>query len=241
MIDQRRLLWGLAVLTVRAMAADVTILVVGPFGEPVQSCRVDGFLTAAEKGGAQPQYSDRFRGLSGKPIPLGEYEVRVACGEVEISKRLTVDHANQFEVVALSGRHMISDHVKPKLTVKLDTSAPVGETWWIRLVGLYNGKTYTDRFAQGESEAAISDPDPGSYLVTVSSTKGYACVRQVDFVESTNAWTFHPDNCSFDFDRFAHLVQEEDKLNQKQGGWYEEMRTERDKLRRAIDEALMKK
>jgi hypothetical protein len=136
---------------------------------------------------------------------------------------------------------MISDHVKPRLAVKLDTAAPAEETWWIRLVGLYNGKTYTDRFAQGKSEATITDPDPGSYLVTVSSTKGYACVREVDLVESTNAWTFHPASCSFEFDRFAHLVQEEDKRNQKQGGWYDEMRADRDTLRRAIDEALRKK
>jgi hypothetical protein len=46
----------------------------------------------------------------------------------------------------------ISDHVKPKLVIKLDTPAPADETWWIRLVGLYNGKTYTDRFAQGKTK-----------------------------------------------------------------------------------------
>jgi len=44
----------------------------------------------------------------------------------------------------------------------------------------------------------------------------------------------------FQFDRFAHLVVEEDKRNQKRGGWYAEMRADRDKLRRAIDEALTK-
>jgi hypothetical protein len=241
MTGQRYLILGLAALTVNAMAADLTILAVGPFGEPVQGCRVDSFRTAAEKNRSRPQYSDRFQGLIGKQIPLGEYEVRVACGEAEIYKQLTVDHANQFEVVALSGRHMISDHVKAKLAVKLDTPAPADETWWIRLAGLYNGKTYTDRFVPGKGEAAITDPDPGSYLVTVSSTKGYACVREVDFVESTNAWTFHPASCSFEFDRFAHLVQDEDKRDQKQSGWYDEMRADRDTLHRAIDEALRKK
>jgi hypothetical protein len=136
---------------------------------------------------------------------------------------------------------MISDHVKPKLAVKLDTAASAEETWWIRLVGLYNGQTYTDRFAQGKREATVTDPDPGSYLVTVSSTKGYACVREVDLAESTNTWTFHPASCSFEFDRFAHLVQEEDKRNQKQGGWNDEMRADRDTLSRAIDEALNRK
>lgn len=192
-----------------ARAADVTILAVGPFGQPVQSCQVDSFRTVAEENGARRQYSDRFQDLAGKQIPLGEYGVRVTCGEAEIYKQLTVDHANQFEVVALSGRRMISDHVKAKLAVKLENPAPADETWWIRLAGLYSGKTYTDRFAPGKGEAAITDPDPGSYLVTIFSTKGYACVREVDFVETTNAWTFYPASCSFEFDRCAHLVQDE--------------------------------
>ena len=77
--------------------------------------------------------------------------------------------------------------------------------------------------------------------MTISSTKVYSCVREVDFVESTNAWTFHSASCSFEFDRFAHLVQDEDQRNQKHCGWYNEMRADRDALRRAIDEALKKK
>ena len=241
MTSQRCLLLGLALLTVNAMAADLTILAVGPFGQPVQGCQVDSFRAVAEQNGALQQYSDHFQGLAGKQIPLGEYEVRVTCGEAEIYKQLTVDHANQFEVVALSGRRVISDHIKAKLAVKLDSPVPADETWWIRLAALYNGQVYTDRFVPGKREAAITDPDPGSYLVTVSSTKGYSCVREVDFVESTNFWTFHPASCSFEFDRFAHLVQDEDKRSQKQGGWYSEMRADRDALRRAINEALKKK
>lgn len=241
MIGQLRLILSLAALVATASAADVTILAVGPFGQPVQGCRVDSFRTVVEKDSARPQYSDRFQGLMGKQIPLGEYDVFVACGEAEIYKQLAIDHANQFEVVALSGRRMISDHVKAKLAVKLDTPAPANEIWWIRLAGLYNGKTYTDRFAAGKGEAAITDPEPGSYLVTIASTKGYSCVREVDFVESTTVWTFHPASCSFEFDRFAHLVQDEDKRNQKQGGWYSQMRADRDELRRAIDETLKKK
>ena len=241
MISQLRVILGFATLIAAARAADVTLLAVGPFGQPVQGCQVDSFRTAAERNGARQRYSDRFQGLASEQIPFGQYEVRVVCGEAEIYKQLTVAHANQFEVVALSGRRMISDHVKAKLAVKLEAPAPPDETWWIRLAGLYNGKTYTDRFAPGKGEAAINDPDPGSYLVTISSAKGYSCVREVDFVEATNAWTFHPASCSFEFDRFAHLVQDEDKRNQKQDGWYDEMRADRDDVRRAIDEALKRK
>lgn len=189
---QRWLILGLAVLAVNAIAADVTILTVGPFGQPVHGCRVDSFRTMAEENGVRRQYRGRFEGLAGTQIPLGEYEVRVTCGEAEVYRQLTVDHARQFEVVALSGRRMISDHIKPKLAIKLDDLAPADETWWIHLVGLYNGKAYTDCFVPGEGEAAITDPDPGSYIVRISSTKGYSCIRAVDFVESTSAWTFHP-------------------------------------------------
>jgi hypothetical protein len=98
------------------------------------------------------------------------------------------------------------------------------------MVGQFNGKVYTDRFEPQKSEATIIDPDPGSYLVTVSSPKGDACVREVDFVEFTRAWIFHPATCSFEFDRFAHLVQPEDRRNQKHGGWYDEVRANRDAL-----------
>ena len=103
--------------------------------------------------------------MAGKQIPFGEYEIGVACGEAEIYKQLTVDHAHQFEVVALSGRHMISDHVKAKLVVKLETPPPADETWWIRLAGLYNGKAYIDRFAPGKGEAALTDPDPAAVIL----------------------------------------------------------------------------
>ena len=197
---------------------------------------MDSFRTTSEENDARRQYSDRFHALAGKQIPLGEYDAIVVCDEGEIYKRLTVEHVNQFAVIALNGRQMISDHVKPKLKVKLDTPAPADETWWTRLSGLYNGKTYVDRFAPATGEAAITDPDPGSYLVAVSSTKGYSCVREVDFVEATKIWTFHPAGCSFDFDRHAHLVQDEDKRSRKQGGWYAEMRAERNAVQRAIQE-----
>lgn len=224
-----------------ASAADLTILAVDPFGQAIQGCQVDSFRVVAEKDSTRPQYRDRFQGLTGKQIPLGEYDVIVACGEAEIYRQLTVDHANQFEVAALSGRRMISDHIKSKLTIKLENPVPPDETWWVRLAGLYNSKTYTDRFTQGKNEVLITDPDPGSYLVTVSSTKGAVCVREVDFVEATKEWTFRSDNCTFQFDRFAHLVREEDKRNQKRGGWYDEMQADRDALRRALDEAVKKK
>jgi hypothetical protein len=237
----RHRVFFLSLTAIAASAADLTILAVGPFGQAIQGCRVDSFRTVADKDSTRPQFRDRFLGLTGKQIPLGEYDVMVACGEAEIYRQLTVDHADQFEVMALSGRRMISDHIKSKLTIKLEKPAPPDETWWVRLVGLYNSKTYTDRFTQGKNEAVITDPDPGSYLVTVSSTKGTVCVQEVDFVDATRAWTFHSGSCTFDFDRFAHLVQEEDKRNQKRGGWYDEMQADRDALRRALDEAVKKK
>jgi hypothetical protein len=240
MIGQRCLILGVAAVIATARGADVTILAVGSFGQQIQGCQVDSFRTVAEKDSSRPQYSDLFRGLKGN-VPLGEYDVIVACGEAEIYRQLTVDHANQFEVFALSGRRMISDHIKSKLAVKLDAPASADETWWIRLAGVYNGKTYTDRFAPDKGEALITDPEPGSYVVTIASTKGYSCMREIDFVESTNAWTFHAFNCSFDLDRFAHLVRDEDKRNHKQAGWYDEMRADREALRHAIDEALQKK
>ena len=141
----------------------------------------------------------------------------------------------------MRGRTLASDHVKPKLTIKLDTPPPSDETWWIRLTGLYNGGTYTDRFAAESGEAAVTDPEPGSYLVTVLSTKGYACVREVDVVEFTKSWSFRPSGCSLGLDRFAHLVQEQDKKNQKTGPWYKDIREAQEELQRSLQEATAKK
>jgi hypothetical protein len=201
---------------------------------------MDSFRTASESAGTG-QYSDHFRGLAGRDIPAGEYDARILCGEAEIYKRITVDHSNQFEVVALRGRLLISDHVKTKLVIKLETRRLANEIWWIRMVGMYNSEAYTSRFAPANGEAMVTDPEPGSYLVTVLSTNGYTCTHEVDFAEFTRSWTFHPSGCSFELDQFAHLVREDDKRNMKQGSWYEERREDSEKLLRGLNEAVTKK
>lgn len=231
-------LWALAG---NALAADLTMVAVDPFGRQIQGCHVREFRTVARTRGTDAGYEGRFQGLIGTHVPLGEYEARLACGGAEVRRRVVVDRSNEFEVVVIDGRQFISDHVPPKLVVKMESSFPKNETWWIRLLGVYNGRIYTDRFSPDGRQAVIVDPDPGSYFVAVFATTGYVCVREVDFVEFTSAWTFRSAGCSFGLDRFAHIVEDEDKRWQKKGLWYQEMREDQQKLRHAIDDAVSNK
>ena len=238
---QLSLVLGVMALVTSSMAADVSIFVVSPFGNSIPGCHITSLRTAAEEHESSPGYGDRFEGLAIRQVPLGEYEAIIRCGKVETYKTLSLIRAHQFEEIALSGRLLVSDDRKPKLLIKLKTAPVSGPTWWIRFVGLYNGESYTDRFSQSTGEATIVDPEPGSYTVTVSSTNGYSCMREVDFVEFTEAWTFSPTNCSFELDPFAHIVREEDKRDQKRSGWYSDMLAARGQFQRALSEELPKK
>ncbi len=147
--------------------------------------------------------------MTGTRIPLGGYRVTVQCGEREAYCEITVQRTNQFEVFATRDRRMISDPVKPQLTIKLDPLPQPNDTWWIRLIGLYRSEIQADRFAPGTGVASISEPEPGRYLVTVLSAKGYVCVRRVDVLEFTKSWIFHSGDCSFEFDRHARLAPDD--------------------------------
>ena len=48
--------------------------------------------------------SDRFQGLTAKDIPLGKYEVALACGGAQLSKIITVDRSEQLEILAATER-----------------------------------------------------------------------------------------------------------------------------------------
>ena len=69
----------------------------------------------------------------------------------------------------------------------------------------------TVEFQGDTEEALVTDPDPGSYVVSVLSSTGYGCLREIDLVEFTSLWTFDPATCEFQVDAFAHIVTDEDK------------------------------
>jgi|HubBroStandDraft_6_1064221.scaffolds.fasta_scaffold906184_2 hypothetical protein len=84
-------------------------------------------------------------------------------------------------------------------------------------------------------EAHILDPDPGSYLVGVLSSRGYSCLHEIDLVDRTRLWTFDAEACAFQVDAFAHVVTDEDKRELKTTGWYQELRKSEEQLWRAVD------
>ncbi|MBV9267740.1 MAG: hypothetical protein JO061_16345 [Acidobacteriaceae bacterium] len=236
MVKQKYWLWAVAAVLLPCSAAEVTLLTVGPFGLPVDGCQLEKFQSVGKEN-TPGHYSERFHGLSGNGIPLGEYDVRVKCGHSEIYKTVRLQHSGQFEVLTLTDRLLVADHVKSSLVVTLASQPADSHVWWTRLMGLYNGEIYTDVFANGAREASIVDPDPGSYVVAVMSTNGYVCSHQIDFVEFTRKWTFRPATCTFELDHFAHLVEESDRRDRKQRGWYAEMQAERKTVGRAIEDA----
>ncbi len=117
---------------------------------------------------------------------------------------------------------------------------PVNETWWVSLSSLYGERTYIDRFEPTSGEAILFDPEPGQYAVFVFSSHGYACTREVEFIEFTLKWVFQPSNCSFDLGRFAHLVERDGSNRMKPSRWNEDMRREKEELFRQLKEGADK-
>jgi hypothetical protein len=221
-----------------AVGAGLTILPVGAFGQMIGGCQVKSILITHNPGESR-DYASQFQGLTGQ-IPLGEYEITLRCGAEEIHKLIAVTHSEQFELISTSERLLISDQVKPKLSVKLAHLPLPRETWWVRMIGLYSGDMHVSGFDHQTGIADFTDPEPGSYLVSIGSTSGYTCCREIDLVESTRSWIFDRATCSFQLDQFAHLVEESNKGGKKRGGWYEEMRQRRAALVRSLRGAAEK-
>lgn len=123
----------------------------------------------------------------------------------------------------------------PRLTIRMTGGIHDGETWWIALTSVYGKHSYDDQFQGNDATARIFDPDPGTYLVAVRSTKGYACVREIDLVETTHSWTFDARVCKFDVDEFAHVVTPADQASGKKSGWYRKIRAYNERMFRELE------
>jgi hypothetical protein len=132
---------------------------------------------------------------------------------------------------------MRSDHVVPELAIRMTDGLHDDETWWVSLTSIYGTVSYMAQFQGGEPTALIGDPNPGSYLVTVLSTGGYACVQEIDLIERSRLWRFDPRSCRVVVDEFAHIVTSEDKKTGKKTGWYREVRDNDEALFRALQGA----
>ncbi len=227
----------LVVTIANGAGSTLTLLAVGAFGAPLTSCSVEHFRSDDEHGSPR-DYADHFRGLVGLDIPAGEYEAFLRCDEDVAHKHITVERADQVAVVARKENLINGERGNPKLMIALDGAPPAGESWWVRLLGLYNEKTDSSKFSG--DHAALDAPDAGSYIVAVLSAGGYECIRQIDVFEQTRRWTFHRASCSFDLDRYAHLVDASATVNRK-SGWYLEMQKDREEFLRQLQEAADKK
>jgi hypothetical protein len=222
-------------------AASIRMLPVTAFGRPIEGCTVKSATVKEASDGQPKDFAARFRGLVASDIPAGKYEVLIGCpgSRLELYKRVTVDPIEgyeQMQIVARFERTMRSDP-PPSLAIALKTPPRAGETWWIRMVGLYNGREYINWF-QKDGTTGITDPDPGSYFVEIWSSGGYRCLRQIDFVEPTKRWTLDASTRTFELDRWAHLVGDADASGT--GPWYDQMRQEQDELWRALEKAAEK-
>jgi len=211
----------------------------GPFGELLKGCAVEGFRSTAVVIGEPRDHAREFDGLAGKGIPLGEYDASVRCGDSVLHEHVVLDSADQLSLVVRTERILISDHVKPRLVIAVERIKNSAETWRIEFVGLYNRKRYTSGFEPNSGEASVTDPETGSYFVSVESSGGYSCGRQIDLMEFTRQWKFEPSACSFRLDQYAHLVERTEAKGI--GGWYEQMRLQKDQLFQSIRGAAAKR
>jgi hypothetical protein len=220
-----------------ATADDVSLVAVGTFGEALTSCNVDSFRLDRSEGNEILEFRDHFQGMTGLNLIEGKYEANIRCQDALVSGNVEVSALHDFHVVAQYSRRTRSDHVIPWLAVKLLRPPHDGETWWIKLQAVYRDQSYTSALGPGPKEGRIADPDPGSYVVSVLSSGGYSCTREIDLIERTRNWTFDAARCAFRLDAFAHEVTERDTKNRKKTEWYQRMRREAEDFFRALDSA----
>jgi hypothetical protein len=229
---------GLCVLfSAGASAASFTIAAVGAFGEPLTECRVDSFRSSTGAAGEPREYKNSFQGIVASDLPDGEYEAVIHCQGARLQKSVKINYSSRFEVVTQYRRIMRSDHVIPHLAVHMSVAIPPGETWWLTLRAVYDDRTYTTKFQNETGAASVADPDPGSYVVSVHSTAGYDCLREIDLAEPTRLWKFHPAACKFHVDQFAHVVTDEDKREHKTTDWYRQLQKRDEELFRELEDA----
>lgn len=224
------------VLAACALAHSVALAPIGPFGEHLTGCYVEGFRFVASPGHEWIEYRDHFHGLSASGLPYGEYEASVQCREMKVYSAVKLHLPGQFEVISLGGRITRSDHKPSSLVIQMPAAPTGGDLWWVVLSRLYGNGLYVGQFEHLQS-AQVGDPEPGSYLVTVLSSGGYECVKEIDLTEFTRVWTFNSSACSFTPDKFAHVVTDEDRRDGKRGAWYQEMRRSNEDLWRALEKA----
>ena len=230
-----RLLIG-ALVSANVFAANFVMVAIGAFGEPFTECRVESFRSTKTKAKRANDYKERFRGLAANALPNGEYTADISCREARIGTYVTVSDSHRFEVVS-ENRRIIRSHPIAHLVIRMNSPLPTGETWWLALRALYGRRSDTVQFQSDTAETNIADPDPGSYVVSVLSSTGYNCLREIDLVERTSLWTFDPAACTFHVDEFAHVVTEEDKRNLKKTDWYQRLRKSEEELFRALERA----
>lgn len=217
-----------------ARSASLALVPIDAFGRVLDSCSLESFRKASSTKDKPQEYQSKFHHLTGRELPLGRYEAAIRCGDSLLSKDVQLNSEDQIELVAREERVMISEPTKPTLSVEMDQSGASGETWWVSFVGLYNGERFVSPLSSGTGKFVVTDPEPGSYLVTVESDRGYSCGQRVDLIEFTRVWRFDPRDCSFRLDEFAHLVKGHSKENDP---WYPAMKARRDQFFNELREA----
>jgi len=220
-----------------ANGANLTLAAVDPFGGSLTSCKVVKFVLTDSRQGAA-EYTKSFRDLTARNIPFGAYEIWLECSEGPVHAAIVVKDTDQLEVLARKGR-VSAQEGNQHLNVSIDRHT--GSTWWVRLVGVYNQQNYIGAFSASTSEALLNVPDPGTYLVIVHSASGYECTKEVDLVEETRHWAFHPSTCTFDFDRFAHGFQRNRDRDHHSSEWYQQVQKDREKFFLELERAGTKK
>jgi len=239
-------MWGLARLIVALLlgmssrAATLTIIPITPFGETIDSCTLRSFSKFDQSTNQTVDYKGVFTGMRGDRLDLGNYKVSIVCGRRETRKEIALTHSTQIELLCPRDRLLIAEHNKPVLSVTMKQATSEAENWWIRMHGEYSGIDYVEPFVGVPPHANIIEPESGSYVVTMQSTGGYSCIKEIDLMEQTRQWSFDAAACSLVTDKFARPVQPGEKRNPRQGPWFEEMRRERERLFRALEEAAGK-
>ena len=235
-VIRSRTLVGVVLAVSALRASEIEVVPVRPFGQLIRGCHVAGFTAHSEGSKPALDLKGHFEGMIGRDIPYGKYEMVLECGPWRQSRQITVDRSRQIEVFEGFGTIYAGDG--PFLVIGVERRhIPDDALYWVQVLSVYDGTRQTAAISRQTGEGELLVPSNGSYVFVASSNGGDQCAIEVDVVQFTRRWVLHPDTCTLDVDRFAHVVTRSDKLDHRRGGWYLEMEKEQNTFFRQLEKA----
>jgi hypothetical protein len=169
-------------------AETVTIRLVDYFGVPWPNCHVAEFTSTLGRN-VGSDYAGRFRGLTGRDIPINVgYRLVLQCAKPDYpSPPFSVDVTRDRTLIVVSSWMHRGDYetgLGPRLTVSVVPRPPEVGQAWVRLLGVYMEHSASDGVDPQTGEAQFHwMVVPGTYMVLLLTPEKLVCAKEIQLLE----------------------------------------------------------